>query len=72
MSFTTSDLTALETAIKTGKTEVRMGDMIIKFPTFDDLRRRYEFVKGELAAAGLIDPPTTANAHTALIAHSRD
>lgn len=72
MSFTTSDLTALETAIKTGKTEVRMGDMIIKFPTFEDLRKRYEFIKGELEAAGSLAAPATVNARTSLIAFSRD
>lgn len=72
MAFALSDLTALETAIKSGRLEVRIGDHLVKFATFDDLRARYAFVKAELETAGLISAPTGTSQRTALAAHSRD
>jgi hypothetical protein len=72
MSFTTADLIPLETALKTGKTEVRIGDMLVKFPSVDDLIRRIQYIRGDLEANGLLAAPATAAARTALIAHSRD
>lgn len=72
MAFVLTDLLALETAIKGGRLEARIGDHMVKFADFADLQRRYAFIKGELEAAGLLAAPSGANQRTALAAHSRD
>jgi hypothetical protein len=70
MSFATTDLTALETALATGKLEVRMGDMIVKYQTAGDIMNAIEYVKGELIATGALAAPVFAR--TSFMAFSRD
>jgi len=72
MAFAQSDLLSLEAAIADGTLECRIGDKIVKFPSFSDLRERYAFIKSELEASGLLAAPTGIKQRTALAAHSRD
>ncbi len=72
MAFALTDLVSLETAIADGTLECRIGDKIVKFPSFEDLRARYAFIKSELEALGLLSAPSGINQRTALVAHSRD
>lgn len=59
MAFTVDQLTALEGAIATGELEVTFDGKTVKYPSFDDLQKRYEFVRGKLIAAGLISDTRT-------------
>lgn len=72
MAFALSDLTALEAAIAGGTLRCRIGDKDVHFPTFEDLRERYAFVKSELELLGLLTAPAGIRQRTALAAHSRD
>lgn len=72
MAFTTDDLLTLESAIKRGELECRIGDKLTKFASFEDLRARYAFIKSELEAAGTVAAPTGVNQRVSLAAHSRD
>lgn len=55
--FTTSQLAALESAIASGSLEVTYDGKTIKYASFDDLKKRYEYVREQLAAAGLVTSP---------------
>lgn len=54
MAFTTTDLANLEQAIAKGELEVVYDGKSIKYQSFDDLRKRYEFVRDQLISSGAI------------------
>lgn len=55
MAFTTAQLSALEDAIATGSLEVTFDGKTIKYASFEDLKKRYEFVRDQLAASGQVE-----------------
>lgn len=52
MSFTTSHLTAIETAIASGSLEVTYEGKTIKYASMEDLERRYDFIRSKLIQQG--------------------
>lgn len=54
MAFTTAQLTALEDAIAKGELEVVFDGKSVKYQSFEDLRKRYEFVRDQLIASGAL------------------
>ena len=46
MAFSASDLTAIETAIKSGELEVEYGDRRVKYRSVSELLKAYEIIKG--------------------------
>lgn len=54
MAFTVAQLTAIEEAIGAGELEVTYDGKTTKYASFEDLKKRYEFVRGQLVAAGAI------------------
>ena len=54
MAFTVAQLTVIEEAIASGSLEVTYEGKTIKYPSFEDLQKRYDFVKAQLVAAGLV------------------
>jgi hypothetical protein len=54
MAFTVAQLTVLEEAIASGALEVTFDGKTIKYPSAEDLIKRYEMVRAQLIKAGLI------------------
>lgn len=55
MAFTTAQLTALEEALASGQVEVTYDGKTVKYRNIDDLRKAYEFVRGQLIEAGSVN-----------------
>lgn len=64
MAFTTAQLAVLENAIATGSLEVTYDGKTIKYASFDDLKRRYEYVREQLAAGGAVPNPRVGTSVT--------
>jgi hypothetical protein len=50
MAFTTADLTALETAMKSGTRVVRYQDKTVEYRSLDEMLQLYSFIKTQLDA----------------------
>lgn len=59
MAFSASDLTAIETAMKSGELEVEYGDRRVKYRSIMELTRAYEVIKSA------VNEPATASSRTA-------
>lgn len=59
MAFTVAQLTVIEEAIASGSLEVTYEGKTIKYPSFEDLQKRYDFVKAQLVAAGAVAASST-------------
>lgn len=54
MAFTVAQLTALEEAIGAGELEVTYDGKTVKYESAEGLMKRYNFVKAQLVASGLV------------------
>ncbi|WP_136419963.1 hypothetical protein [Herbaspirillum sp. ST 5-3] len=73
MAFTTTQLTALETAIAMGQLSVQYDGKKVEYRSMGDLLTAYNFVKASLIASGVIAVETTSNRGPASVANfSRD
>ena len=73
MAFTTNQLNALESAIGTGELSVKYDGKEVQYRSMSDLMKAYEFVKGQLIAAGIVAAPVLSNRGPAsLTTFSRD
>jgi len=70
MSFTTSDLTAIERAIASGELVVQYADKRIEYRSVAQLRQAREMIRGELEAAAA--GAASARGGTTLAVFSRD
>lgn len=59
MAFTVAQLAVLEDAIASGSLEVTYEGKTIKYPSFEDLQKRYEYVRSQLVAAGSLSETRT-------------
>jgi hypothetical protein len=59
MAFTVAQLTVLEEAIASGSLEVTYEGKTIKYPSFEDLQKRYEYVRAQLVAGGQLSETRT-------------
>ena len=59
MAFTAADLTAVETAIKSGELEVEYQDRRVKYRSMTELMKAYAMIKQEVTA------PTSSSSRVA-------
>ena len=69
MSFTTTQLTALESAIASGQLEVSYDGKTVKYRSTEDLIAAYNFVKQKLEAQGDL---ASSRVRTSFASHSKD
>lgn len=73
MAFTTTQLSALESAIGTGELTVKYDGKEVTYRSMSDLMQAYRFVKSELEASGVITVSALSNrGPAALTSFSRD
>jgi hypothetical protein len=68
MSFTTAQLTAIETAIGTGELKVVYEGKEVQYRSMDDLLKARDRIRSELQSSGSI----TATPRTSYTSRSRD
>lgn len=69
MAFTTTQLTALETAVASGQLEVTYDGKTVKYRSTADLIAAYNFVKQKLEDQGDL---ASTRVRTSFAAHSKD
>jgi hypothetical protein len=73
MAFTQNQLTALESAIGTGELSIEYDGKKVAYRSMGDLMKAYDFVKGQLQAAGTIScVPMSNRGPASLTVFSRD
>lgn len=68
MAFTNTQLAALEAAIGTGELSVKYDGKEIQYRSMADLMKAYDFIKGQLTAAGTINASALSNRGPASVA----
>lgn len=58
MAFTTTDLSAVETAIATGELTVEVDGRRVTYRSMDDLRKARSMILSALQTAGSVTTPT--------------
>lgn len=69
MAFTVAQLSVIEEAIASGSLEVTYEGKTVKYASAADLMTRYNFIRSQLIADGLI---TDTRVRTSLTAFSKD
>jgi hypothetical protein len=58
MAFTVAQLEAIEEAIGSGELSVEFEGKKVQYASIDDLKKRYDFVRGQLVADGTLTDST--------------